>query len=510
MIHTLTILLWFLSAGISAGQTLLCGDDPGVHFVSPYNTSYSDGYPYWSGPTNFSIGPLRVMRVPATDVSKACKIDDLNALLNNANYDPNFSYALLLEGMIDSCYPETTAKVAAQTNFDIQAVLTVNANKLLGTKPILLWATNSAPIPVIEVGALAQLHDASVNWQEAELCLYPSDNPYDDWIVRGFLIVLGSLCMILATWKLVLCLTRINGKLPVSYTGEDCSLMNHASTLIIVFESVASVACISHQGVDPWGFLHFLDYPFVRVVSTITQIFPFFTFFIVACILQDAVVDVEQIGETKMKEGKRSWKNIVWIEFALGCILVLIITTVDMVNMVGDLLRIETVLSSSTFAVYFYLGYAALSGIYYFVMKSRIIRLFRRMPVHLINKNFAREVEDMSNCLFLSGYCIFGYVISMVCYLLLQKSKRFPFYAWSSAIACLNGAGILQVCAIQRVHSASKVTFKEGDPATIQTAPADEEKAEGTEKESLLKKSSPVKSFPPPAMKSPLSSSPEL
>jgi len=71
----------------------------------------------------------------------------------------------------------------------------------------------------------------------------------------------------------------------------------------------------------------------------------------------------------------------------------------------------------------------------------------------------------MSNVLFLSGYCIFGYAISMICYLCLSTSKQFPFFAWSAGIACLNGAGILQVCAIQRVIPTQKVKAEEGDPA---------------------------------------------
>jgi len=87
------------------------------------------------------------------------------------------------------------------------------------------------------------------------------------------------------------------------------------------------------------------------------------------------------------------------------------------------------------------------------------------MPVHLINKSFAREVEDMSNLLFLSGYCIFGYAIGMITYLGLQTSKQFPFFAWSAAVACLNGAGILQVCAIQRVIPTQKIKVDDGDPA---------------------------------------------
>jgi len=53
----------------------------------------------------------------------------------------------------------------------------------------------------------------------------------------------------------------------------------------------------------------------------------------------------------------------------------------------------------------------------------------------------------------------------MIVYLSLQTSKQFPFFAWSAAVACLNGAGILQVCAIQRVIPKQKIKPEEGDPA---------------------------------------------
>jgi hypothetical protein len=436
--------------------------EPGLHYTTyPYNATSSVAYPYLSGPrTFFTNSSLRLIYIHHKDVSKVCNSDELKWLLfEDGTIKSRTEYVLLLDGKISKCYPEEAAKSAFEvTSFKIRALLTVNKG-LKGTKPILLWKYNaknlSATIPVFEVDEVP----ASVqeNWRNAQICLSSSDNPYDNFNYRGNLILLGVLCMVLAIWKLVLCFTRINGSLPVSYHEQDCSLMDNAATLVLVFESVSSVACIGSQGLDPWGLLHVLDYPAIRLMTTVTHIFPFVSFFVMACVLQDAVLDMENSDQGILRD-KRRWNRWTWFEFAVGFSLMSITVVIDILNFIGDWLRLEKNYSSSEFAVSFYIAYASLTGIYYFVQKSRILKLFQRMPVNLIEKNLAQQIDEMSNSLFLSGYCIFGYVLFMIIEVCVSHFNIFPFFAWSIAVACLNGAGILQVCAIQRGRSSHGLT----------------------------------------------------
>jgi hypothetical protein len=439
LFHLLLVLVLYLLNTGSADEGLLVISPLGSH--GPV-----DAFAYWSGPRSFNFTNLSISVISGNDIKHACRADSLRANAKAAD-------ALWINGAIDSCYPETVAQAADQAGYKL--VITVNSRKLRGTRPIYLWATNSAPIPIVEIPEIKEIN--AVDHDKVRVSVTPSVNPYSDFEVHASLIPIGALSLILSIWKIGLCVSRIKGRIPIRYGGK-CGLFANASQYIILFESISGLACILHQAVDPWGLSHILPYPAVRVLAVIAETPPSISIFILGFVLQDAIKELrEQNLENYDLESesprRKSWEKRVWIEFIVGSILLAIICVSDLISLVYDLGRWDSLISSSIVTSLMYIVYAMFASFYFIYSKIRIIRIFSEVPIQKINRRFARDVEDMANCLSLSAYCLIGYVIAMIAYESLNFNRQFPFIAFSVAVALSIGSGILHVSAIRRHDS---------------------------------------------------------